>query len=56
MRHAHHDTVGYLLRQAEDMLFHIAGEYLVAKRLDYPLFPPGQMQARGILPPQIAGI
>jgi hypothetical protein len=33
MRHADHDTVGYLPRQAANMPFHIAREYLVAKLL-----------------------
>src|SRR5271157_1453881 len=56
MRHADHDAVGYLARQRADMCFHIAREYLVAERLDHPLFPPGQMQARGVLEPEIAGI
>jgi hypothetical protein len=47
MRHAHHDAVGDLLVQCADMRFHIAGVYLVSERLDHPLVPPDQMQARG---------
>ena len=56
VRHADHDTVGNLLCQRADMPFHVAREYLVAQRLDHPLGPPGQMQARGILVAEIAGI
>jgi len=56
MRHSDYDAVGYLLREHTDMLLHIAREYLVAKRLDYPLLPAGQMQARSVLEAEIAGV
>ena len=38
------------------MRFHIAREYLVAKRLDHPLVSAGQMQACGVFVAKITGI
>ena len=56
MRHADDDTVSHLFRQRADMLFHIAGEDLVAHRLDHPLLPAGQMQAHGVFVAKVAGV